>query len=259
MLTACSGGHEDASDTANSSAETTQGSEVSELRLDNQEQQERIRELESRIALIESEARELRTVMASDTPAKGQTVVISRQDPHETDSDVAAEEWNSSEEDDSLDAQADGPRPMLRLYGAPSLGSYEEGTAAPQANSAKHPSIEHYLAALTLVSKRHYAQAYEGFASFLKKYPKHPYADNALYWMGEVRYAMGQYELAIKEFELALRYFPKGNKISDVILKMAYSYSRIGNAKKAGYYFRKLTEEYPDSRAAMIAAGQEAS
>ncbi|RMA92517.1 tetratricopeptide repeat protein [Hydrogenothermus marinus] len=84
------------------------------------------------------------------------------------------------------------------------------------------------------------------------------YYDNALFWLGQIYYTEGQYDKAINTFENLINECETGqlkdcNKIPDTLLKLAYSYLKIGEKEKAIKYLKQLLDKYPDSDQAKIA------
>jgi tol-pal system protein YbgF len=94
--------------------------------------------------------------------------------------------------------------------------------------------------------------AREGFAAFLKRWPRHALAPNALYWSGETWYARGRYDRAAKFFAQVVRDYPRHAKSPDALLKQAYSAMRQGRLEQAGSYLRDLEARYPDSPASRL-------
>jgi tol-pal system protein YbgF len=110
--------------------------------------------------------------------------------------------------------------------------------------------------------KRHYqalrdgkhAAAIEGFRAFVADYPSHDYADNAQYWLGEAYYDQRKYDSALEEFGKVSDLYPKGNKVSDAMLKRAFCHEHLGRVAKARALLGQVIERYPKSNAAALAA-----
>jgi tol-pal system protein YbgF len=99
-----------------------------------------------------------------------------------------------------------------------------------------------------------HAQAISGFRGFVKRFPTHDYADNAQYWLGEAYYDQKRYKRAISEFRAVLDNYPRGNKVADALLKMGYCYAALGNEETARDLLTQVTELYPKSGPAKLAA-----
>jgi tol-pal system protein YbgF len=95
--------------------------------------------------------------------------------------------------------------------------------------------------------------AYQGFARFLQRFPRHAYADNAVYWMGECRYDAKEYRAALGEFAKVLKRFPRSNKAPDALFKMGLAYERLGELDTARKAFTDVVVGYPKSALAELA------
>ena len=142
------------------------------------------------------------------------------------------------------------PRPVLRASG------HQEGhidqSAAPKPEGKKQSlrAVRDYKAALGLVRGKQYGAALKALGAFVKRYPDHPYADNALYWRGECYYAGGKYEQAAKEFRELTRRYPAGNKVPDALLKLGMTQVELGREREARASFALLSQNYPSASAA---------
>ncbi len=102
-------------------------------------------------------------------------------------------------------------------------------------------------------------EAYERFATFVRKFPKHELVDNALYWMGECRFERGQYQQALVELGEVVERHPHSNKAADALLKMGLAYEQLGKPGKARSIFKRVIATYPQSALAELARARLAS
>jgi len=105
---------------------------------------------------------------------------------------------------------------------------------------------ERYDYARSLYESRNYRQAMQEFAALISTDSKNELADNCQYWIGECYYGLRAYNQAIMEFEKVFT-FNQSDKYDDALLKLGYSYLRIGNVEKAKSEFNQLITDYPDS------------
>jgi tol-pal system protein YbgF len=115
-----------------------------------------------------------------------------------------------------------------------------------------------YNQALDLYYQGKLDEAEAKFKEFAEKYKNNHLYDNALFWIGQIYYTKGEYQKAIEVFQDLINKCESGeikecNKLSDALLKIAYSYLKINNNEKAKFYFQKIVEKYPDSDEAEIA------
>jgi tol-pal system protein YbgF len=110
-----------------------------------------------------------------------------------------------------------------------------------------------YRAALAHLAQRRFDEALAGLDAFLRDHPRHPYADNALYWRGEIHYARRDYRRAIAELSALVERYPRGNKVPEALLRIALSYEHMGDAARARQVLERLRREHPNSVAAQAA------
>jgi tol-pal system protein YbgF len=111
-----------------------------------------------------------------------------------------------------------------------------------------------YRAAVELVKTSRYDEAVAALRGFIAAYPRHDYADNAQYWIGEAFYARKDYARALTEFRAVIEVYPRGNKVPDALLKVGYCYQALGQGEKAQAVLEQVVNLYPKSEPAMLAA-----
>jgi len=111
-----------------------------------------------------------------------------------------------------------------------------------------------YRAAVELVKAASYDGALTALRAFVARYPRHDYADNAQYWIGEVFYAQKDYPRALSEFRKVVEVYPRGNKVPDALLKLGFCYQAMGQGEKARAMLEQVVNRYPKSEPAMLAA-----
>jgi tol-pal system protein YbgF len=130
---------------------------------------------------------------------------------------------------------------------APRDGVRDVGRAADSAGSD-------YRAAVELVMSGSKDEAIAALRAFLVRYPRHDYADNAQYWLGEAHYAHKEYQHALVEFRATIETYPRGNKVPDALLKVGYCYLALGQTEKARAVLEQVVNLYPRSEPAALAA-----
>lgn len=125
-------------------------------------------------------------------------------------------------------------------------------TGAPPAPSSDEAG-EAYRAAVELVKSGSHDAAVDALRSFLRKFPRHDYADNAQYWLGEAFYAQKDYPHALAEFRNVIETYPRGNKVPDALLKVGYCYQALGQAQKARAVLEQVVNLYPKTEPAALA------
>lgn len=110
-----------------------------------------------------------------------------------------------------------------------------------------------YTYAYELYRNGKYAESEAKFNEFLSKYPDVERSDNAMYWLGEIKYAQKDYEGAVAKFQMLADRYPEGNKVPDALLKMGYSYGNIQDKENAISALQRVVTEFPDADAARLA------
>src|SRR2546430_2751508 len=106
-------------------------------------------------------------------------------------------------------------------------------------------------AALATYRAREHGQAVIDFLDFIAKYPKHPLAGNAQYWIGEAYWAQRDYRQALVEFEKVFEHGP--GKAPDALLKIGLCYLRLSDVPRAQQAWQRVVNEYPKSESAAMA------
>ena len=111
-----------------------------------------------------------------------------------------------------------------------------------------------YRAAVELVKSGKHDDAVAALRAFIARYPRHDYADNAQYWIGEAFYARKDFARALSEFRKVIEVYPRGNKVPDALLKVGYCHHAIGQTEKARAVLEQVVNLYPKSEPAALAA-----
>jgi tol-pal system protein YbgF len=276
-------------------APETSGDEAAVAEVDARDRH--IRELESRLALQTAQVRTLRSELA-EARERGESVHIGEATPTTPRSEPAPDftTYASEEDDDASSgsrpvlrlygaptsdvAVLAGPPappilpappmgaiarlPVVLTPGAPDAVPAIPITPVVVASDVAPPApaddaiVAEYRAALAYVSARQWELAYDALGRFVAAHPDHAYADNAMYWRGEVLYARRDYAGAITELTAMIERFPHGNKVPDALLRIGFAYQRLGEIERAREMFRRVREQYPGTVAARTAPLEDA-
>jgi tol-pal system protein YbgF len=184
---------------------------LAELRKTVREQSEEMAHLRSR---LEAATEELRQMRAVATPAPTPTPTPA-----------------------PLPAPAAVPAPENRVL---------RGIAGGRAQSADQA----YNAALATFRAGEHGQAVLDFLDFIAKYPNHPLAANAQYWIGEAYYAQRDYRQALVEFQKVLQMAPESAKAADALVKVGLCYTNLRDRARAQQAWQRVIREHPRTEAA---------
>lgn len=148
------------------------------------------------------------------------------------------------------EVRAADPPPRVSARAARTTTREREPAVAVRSDEA----TAEYKAAVELVRGGSHADAVAALRAFLAKYPRHDYADNAQYWLGEAHYAQQDYPRALVEFRNVIETYPRGNKVPDALLKVGYCYQALGQTEKSRAVLEQVVNLYPKTEPAVIAA-----
>jgi len=126
--------------------------------------------------------------------------------------------------------------------------------ASVRSDAASDSAGTDYRAAVELVRSGNKDDAVAALRKFLENHPRHEYADNAQYWLGEAFYAGQDYKNALVEFRATIETYPRGNKVPDALLKVGYCYQALGQTEKARAVLEQVVNLYPKTEPAALAA-----
>jgi tol-pal system protein YbgF len=106
----------------------------------------------------------------------------------------------------------------------------------------------------TLFHQKRYDEAETTFLAFLERHPGSALADNALFWVGESRYARGQLRQALEAFTATVERFPDGNKVPDAMVKAGKCFEGLGETAAARETYQEVRRRFPGTAASAIAA-----
>ena len=106
------------------------------------------------------------------------------------------------------------------------------------------------------IKREDYAAAEKSFAQFMKEYPTHALAPNALYWLGETFYVRKDYDKAARAFAEAYQKYPNGPKGADNLLKLGMSLAGKGEKDSACVALAQLRKEYPKGPEPVLKRGE---
>jgi tol-pal system protein YbgF len=110
-----------------------------------------------------------------------------------------------------------------------------------------------YAAALAMFRAREHGQAVLDFLDFLARYPRHPLAASAQYWIGEAYFTQRDYRQALVEYEKVLRHGLASPRAADALLRAGQASKALRDSARAEQLWRRVVEEYPKSEAAQKA------
>lgn len=84
-------------------------------------------------------------------------------------------------------------------------------------------------------------------SSFMKKFPKSPYIDNALYLAGKLALEDKNYPAALRHFQKVINTYPQSNKVIASKFGKAMAYRKMNLNPQAAEVFTEIRQKYPNS------------
>ncbi|MGB5733181.1 MAG: tol-pal system protein YbgF, partial [Thiohalocapsa sp.] len=113
-----------------------------------------------------------------------------------------------------------------------------------------------YRAAFDLLKERKYPEAKQEFTSMLVRYPQGQFADNGLYWLGEIGYVTKDYPSALIHFNRLVADYPLSPKLPGAMLKLGYVYSDQQDLEQAQRMLMEVAKRFPDTTEGRLAQGR---
>ena len=133
------------------------------------------------------------------------------------------------------------------------LSDNRQGETAQPAVKPNLDAREIYNMAYEDYLKGNYSLAIDGFQIYLQQFPESPYADNALYWIGECYYSQAVYQTAMDYFQRLILEYPQGDKVPAAYLKRGISLMKVERNDEALAVFRLLISKHPLEEESKIA------
>jgi tol-pal system protein YbgF len=93
--------------------------------------------------------------------------------------------------------------------------------------------------------KGNFSLAIDGFKIYLDNFGQSPFADNALYWIGECHFSQKEYEEAISRYNQLILDYPLGDKVPAAYLHKGISLMELDRKDEALSVFKLMVSKYP--------------
>ncbi|MFP4334910.1 MAG: tol-pal system protein YbgF [Wenzhouxiangella sp.] len=110
-----------------------------------------------------------------------------------------------------------------------------------------------YDRAFRALREQRYADAAEGFSTFLDRFPESGYSPNALYWLAETYYVTRDFETALRFFEQLRERYPDSTKDGDALLKIGFSHFELRQWTEARAALEEVRSEHSGTTLARLA------
>jgi tol-pal system protein YbgF len=124
----------------------------------------------------------------------------------------------------------------------------QQGEGEEEPKSPLPPNLspqEIYNMAYADYLKGNFALAIDGFKIYLDNFAQSPFADNALYWIGECYFSQKEYEEAISRYNQLILNYPLGDKVPAAYLHKGISLMELDRKEEALSVFKLMVSKYP--------------
>jgi tol-pal system protein YbgF len=148
--------------------------------------------------------------------------------------EAAEQELNQAKAQLASQAAAIGTEPLPRRSGAVQPDDAQRGFDIAMAN----------------FRAREHGQAVLDFLDFIARYPSHPLAPSAQYWIGEAYYVQRDYRQALVEFQRAVDMAPSSSTAADALLKIGLAHTNLRENSRAQHAWQRIVQDYPATESA---------
>lgn len=133
--------------------------------------------------------------------------------------------------------------PVEEETGEEKMGEEQEEPPSPLPPNMSPQEI--YNMAYADYLKGNFSLAIDGFKIYLDNFAQSPFADNALYWIGECYFSQNEYEEAISRYNQLILNYPLGDKVPAAYLHKGISLMELGHDEEALSVFKLMVSKYP--------------
>lgn len=195
---------------------------------------------------IRQQAEQVRSAQQRNAESIGDIATVERQAirvPVEEPVEVRQVPAQQAENDPVVVADHASDRDAIEPSGA--------ATAAGAAATAADEGL--FREGYALYHRRDYQGAEQNLRRFLAADPRGPMADDALFWIGECRFARGLYRDAIFEYRDVIESHPASHQVPRSWYMIALSYERLGESAAMNEHLAVVVDKFPDSEVAPLA------
>jgi tol-pal system protein YbgF len=124
------------------------------------------------------------------------------------------------------------------------------GQPTPPAGGRDLPAEKLYASAMAAFRADEHGQAVLEFTDLIDKFPKHPLAASAQYWIGEAYYRQRDFNQALTEFQKVPDLYPQSGPAAESLLKVGLCYRALHDVPRARETWQQVLKSYPRSDAA---------
>lgn len=121
----------------------------------------------------------------------------------------------------------------------------------PELGFVNDLGVQGFRKGMILFQGQKYQDSVLAFTSFLEKYPDHPLAGAAQFYIGEAYVEQKEYRLAVQEFQRVLTSYDRSSHISNTLGELAFAESALKQHNEAAKHRQLLASLFPQSPATL--------
>jgi tol-pal system protein YbgF len=141
--------------------------------------------------------------------------------------------------------QVDTSAAKLPLMGGLTVEPGQDGVMEEDQGYDEESIRQELNQALLELKNRRHSEAIGALIRFSHQYPEHPLAADALYALGQARFAQGDYQDAQVDFSAVSRQHPESRLAAGSMLMAARCQEKLGRRKDARSVYLQLVQAYP--------------
>jgi tol-pal system protein YbgF len=149
----------------------------------------------------------------------------------------------------ALRSALDETNQRVATLGVPPPAPVPARPAAPSASKESTPE-KLYATAMTSFRAEEHGQAVLEFTELIDKFPRHPLASSAQYWIGEAYYRQRDFNQALAEFQKVPDLYPQSQSVPEALLKVGMCYRALHDVPHAREAWEQVVRAHPKSDAA---------
>jgi len=118
------------------------------------------------------------------------------------------------------------------------------------ASATTTPAAELYRAGTAQLKAKNFDAATLSFYDLIVTYPGDPLRESAQFLVADIYFTQKDYRGALAEFEALIDAVPRGERVSDALLKIGQCQKSLGDVSRAKRTWERIVKDYPASVAA---------
>jgi TolA-binding protein len=201
--------------------------------------------IESRLESVEASLKGARAISSSATPARAAA------GRDEVPSLTVVKLKPKKEAAPKLPTEVEVVEPAIAMVDQ--LAEAQEAPADPPDATENAFLEQHYLQGVDALKTGNAEGGISMLQQFARDWPKHPRADNALFYAAVGLMAAREFKDAETALEQVVRQYPAGDATLDSMVKLAECRSRLNRQAEARATWEKIVANYPGTQAATLA------